>query len=244
MTEQTNAEKMIFENYLETTSGQFRSIDETHYENCAPGLKRRLGDWLPRPDSDVLDLGCGLGELLYACEDRAQSLTGVNICSPEIETARNFVDAQFHCADVLDFLRGTNSQFDWIGCMNLLEHLGKDEILEVLALSSERLRPGGVFVAMVPNAISPYSAVTRYWDFTHRIAFTPNNFQQLLPLTKFDKVSFREIGPIPHGLFSAVRWVGWQVARTLIKTRLLIETASLKGRVYSMDMLVHFQTED
>ena len=68
------------------------------------------------------------------------------------------------------------------------------------------LRPGGVLIAMVPNALSPFGTSTRYWDMTHEWAFTPNNFQQLAALTGFsDQIDFRECGPVPHGLKSAER---------------------------------------
>jgi SAM-dependent methyltransferase len=188
----------------------------------------------------VLDLGCGLGEFLYLCQQLGcKELVGVNLCEDEINAARHFVNADFQCMHLLDYLRSSNQIFDWIGALNILEHLGKDEVLEVLNLVSKRLSPGGVLVAMVPNAISPFGNLTRHWDYTHEWAFTPNNFRQLAPITGFDpQIEFRECGPVPYAFISSVRWLLWQIIRLGIRACFLIEVADTKGGVYTMDMLV------
>jgi len=166
-------------------------------------------------------------------------MVGVNLCREEIEAARPHVQAQFECMDILEYLRGSQETFDCIFALNILEHLDKDTLLQVLRLSSEHLAPGGTLVAMVPNAISPFGTVTRYWDFTHEWAFTPNNFRQLAPLAGFcGQVEFRECGPVPHGLISGIRWLLWQGIRLAIFSYFMIEAADTKGGVYTMDMMV------
>jgi SAM-dependent methyltransferase len=163
----------------------------------------------------------------------------VNLCEDELKAARSFVKGDFYCVHLLDYLRGADRKFDWIGVMNILEHLEKDDILETLRLTLQHLNPGGVLVAMVPNAISPFGNLTRHWDFTHEWAFTPNNFLQLAAITGFDPhVEFRECGPVPYAFVSSIRWLLWQVIRLGIKAYFLIEVADTKGGVYTMDMLV------
>ena len=41
------------------------------------------------------------------------------------------------------------------------------------------LRPGGRFVARVPNAVSPFGGHIRYGDFTHETWFTARSVRQL-----------------------------------------------------------------
>ena len=197
----TSTRQQITGAYYSTTSSRGGPVNAAHYEAAAPGLKRRLGPWLPRPGQSVLDLGCGLGEFLYLCRKLGcMAAVGVNLCREEIEAAKPFVQAQFECEDILEYLRRSKDRFDCIFALNILEHLDKDTLLEVMRLCSAHLLPGGSLVAMVPNAISPFGTVTRFWDFTHEWAFTPNNFRQLAPLAGFSgEVQCRECGPVPHG---------------------------------------------
>ena len=215
----SRATKAVTERYLTTTSSRSGPISLAHYEQAAVGLRRRLGTWLPASGSRVLDLGCGLGELLYLCRTLGcTGLVGVNLCREEIDAAAPLVQAALECAHIVDYLRGNQGTFDWIGALNILEHLDKDTLLDVLQLAARRLSPGGFLVAMVPNAISPFGNLTRHWDFTHEWAFTPNNFRQLAPIAGFSNdVEFRECGPVPHGLVSGARWLLWQGIRGLIK---------------------------
>ena len=233
----------IISKYFETTSARSASLSREYYEAALPGLRRLLRGWLPSAESSALDLGCGLGEVLHLLvQSGCKEVVGVNLCQDEVEAARRFVEAQFHCQDILEYLKAEGPTFDWIGAFNILEHLEKEEVLDVLRLCRGRLQPGGVFVAMVPNAISPMSSVTRHWDYTHEWAFTPNNFRQLALLTGFSPdMEFRECGPVPHGVISATRWLMWQLIRAAIGSYLLVESASTKGGVYSMDMLVRLR---
>lgn len=234
-------EQQIIAHYHQTTSSRSAPVDERRFAQSAAGLKRRLKGWLPNAGLSALDLGCGMGELLYLLNNMGcKNLTGVNLCQEEIDKARIFIPATFHCCDLIEFLNATDNTYDWVGFLNILEHLDKDEVLETLKLCNSRLRVGGSLVIMVPNGLSAYSGVTRYWDFTHKLAFVPNNFRELLPLVGFDKVEFRECAPVAHGFISASRFALWQLMRQLIKLRLLIEVADTKEGVYSMDTLVKF----
>jgi len=234
------ATQEVTKSYLITTSSRGGPINDDHYKASAIGLRRRLGPWLPLRGARVLDLGCGLGELLYLCQQCGCSeRVGVNLCAEEIEAARPYVQARFECKDILEYLKRSSQVFDTIIALNILEHLDKDTLLEVLRLCSLHLAPGGTLVAMVPNAISPLGTVTRFWDFTHEGSFTPNNFRQLAPLAGFSSnVEFRECGPVPHGIVSGCRWILWQFVRLVICGYLLVEVADTKGGVYTMDMMV------
>jgi len=219
-----------------------------HYDRAAAGLKLRLKPWLPK-DRQVrcLDLASGCGELIYFLEREGfRDIRGVDLCTAELEQARSYVKADLITSDVLEYLCGCESQsVDLVTALNFLEHLTKDTLLAVLKEIGRVLRPRGTLVAMVPNALSPFGAMTRHWDITHEWAFTPNNFRQLAALADLDsEIEFRECGPVVHGMVSAARYVLWQAVRLGIAVWFLIEVADTKGGVYTMDMLVRLRAPE
>jgi SAM-dependent methyltransferase len=187
----------------------------------------------------ALDLGSGTGELCWLLRDiGARRVVGVNLSREEIEFASSRVEAQFVCQDVLAYLESVQSEsIDVAYALNFLEHLDKETLVRVLSQVHRCLRANGRLVAMVPNATSPFAGMTRYWDITHQIAFTPASVAQLGRLLGYSSWEFRECGPVPHGVVSAVRRLLWLAIRSLIKAYLLVELGSSKGGIYTADML-------
>jgi ubiquinone/menaquinone biosynthesis C-methylase UbiE len=237
--------KQVAEAYYKTTAGRSHNASRKYYEDTANGLLRSLRQWLPsNKDAHCLDLACGCGEMLYLLERAGfRNTEGVDLCKDELEQASRHVRSQLSEADVLEHLKTLESDsLDFLTALNFLEHLSKDELLTVLKECRRVLRPGGTLVAMVPNAISPFGSVTRYWDITHEWAFTPNNFHQLSALCGFGSdIEFRECGPRVHGLVSAVRYALWRLLRIGIAAWFLIEVGNTRETVYTMDMLVRLR---
>lgn len=230
----------VIENYFQTTSSAGSARDKTSFEFSIAGIRRRLGSWLDVDGKDVLDLGSGTGELCRVVSDAgANSVVGVNLSREEIEFARRQVDANFVFEDVVSYLgKCEASSIDCIFALNILEHLDKDSLVILLERAVRALKPGGVLIAMVPNATSPFGGMTRYWDITHHNAFTPSSVRQLALLVGFSEdVRFRECGPVPYGAISFIRYGLWQVIRLLIRGYLIVELASAKGGVYTADMM-------
>lgn len=239
-----SAQQRVVRAYYETTSAG-AGIDAAglDYDRATAGLKRGLGDWLDVKDRHVVDLGCGTGELCWlALRAGARSVTGVNLSAGEIARAQPQVPARFVCADVVEHLRAQpDASIDRIYALNLLEHLDKDTLVTLLEQAARCLAPGGALTAMVPNAISGFGTMTRYWDITHQLAFTPSSVRQLMRLCGFRDCAFREWGPQPHGVVSTVRFVLWQGIRAATAFRLMVETGSAKGGVYTADMVFRLQ---
>ena len=240
MTDSAPATRRVVENYFKTTSASGSAVDDATYEASVVGLKRRMGDWLEVRGQIVLDLGSGTGELCRcATEAGAVSVTGVNLSAEEIEFARTKCGASFIQGEIEAYLRAApEASVDRVYALNILEHLGKDQLVGVLEGVHRVLKPGGSLVVMVPNATSPFGGMTRYWDFTHEIAFTPSSVRQLARLVGFkNDVEFRECGPIPYGVVSGIRYLLWQAMRLGIWFRLMVELASSKGGIYTADMM-------
>ena len=227
---------MIF-NYYKTTSSIYDI--EVNYNVYAPGIIRSLGDWLDVKDKTVLDLGCGTGQLCWVLKVMgAKDIVGVNSCKEEIEIARERVDAKFQIEDILLYLNGLQDKsIDNIYALNILEHLEIDYLCSVLSQIYRVLKPKGTLTAIVPNATSPFAGMTRYWDITHVLSFTPSSVHQLKNHVGFMRAEFKELGPRPHGILSTIRFIIWRFIRIIIMFRLLVETASIKGGFYTADFI-------
>lgn len=235
----------VTQEYYRTTAGRAHVALREYYDRTAKSLHRRISDWLPdKLDSACLDLGCGCGELLYLLESiGCFNVSGVDLCAEELDQARQYIKGTLTHADIEQYLTELPAgSLDYVYALNILEHLSKEKLLTVLTSISRVLRPSGALIVMVPNALSPFSSTTRYWDITHEWAFAPNNFRQLAEITGFSPgIGFRECAPVPYGLLSSLRYALWQVIRGGIAARYLIETGTIKDPVYTMDMLVRLQ---
>lgn len=232
-------QERVIDQYFETTSSR-TAFTEAMKANAISTLGRLLGDWGAQPGEVVVDLGSGMGEgCLFALSRGAASATGINLSNGENALARERVPgATFLDIDLVSGLKGlADGSVDRIMALNILEHIDKQTLATVLEEAARVLKPTGCLVAMTPNAGSPFGSMTRYWDITHEIAFTPSAFRQIGVLCGFKRFDFRECGPRPHGVTSTIRFVLWQMIRLGIKFRLMVEMASTKGGIYTADML-------
>jgi len=241
-----SVQNRVLKDYFQTTSAVGIAGKSQDYKQSTAGLKRALGNWLDISGKDIVDLGSGTGELCWLVHNHgARKVVGVNLCQEEIDFASQHVPVKFVNQDIVTFLsQQPDSSCDRIFALNIFEHLGKDEVVQILEESIRCLREGGQLVAMVPNATSPFGGMTRYWDITHQLAFTPSSVRQLMRLCGFARAEFRELGPRPHGVISAIRYLLWQACRGMIWFRLMVETASGKGGIYTADMLFRLIKED
>jgi len=196
-----------------------------------------LRDWLPAAlDANILDAGCGAGELLAFFQHRGYAnIQGVDVSPEQVELCRR-VTPRVAQGDVLEYLAATEGQFDLISAMDLVEHLSKDELLRFLTACRRALKPGGRIIIQTPNPGSPFFGEIRYGDLTHEQALTPKLLERLLALHGFGDVSCREAGPVPvSGAKGLVRWILWQVICTVRRAYDLVECGGSHGiytRVY------------
>lgn len=98
------------------------------------------------------------------------------------------------------------------------------------------LAPGGVFIARVPNAVSPFGGYIRYSDFTHETWFTARSVRQLAMASGFGQVTILSCPPLAHGLISAARAGLWKLASGVWKTILASETGVLRGHIVTQNL--------
>jgi len=129
----------------------------------------------------ILDLGCGPGLFLEACKNSGYcNYGGVEMLDELVDYARNEIKlSNIKKADAFDFLKVAERQtYDIIAAFNLLEHIKKEKIGELLDLIFGSLKKGD----------SPLGIHTFYSDITHEFAYTGGLMKKMLGLSGFSDI--------------------------------------------------------
>lgn len=133
-----------------------------------------------RRSDHVLDLGCGYGQFINHVECERRYAMDLNpgsrrLLHDEIAFLEQDCATPWPLAD---------SSLDVVFTSNFFEHLPeKAHLARTIEEAHRCLRPGGLLIAMGPNAKYVGGA---YWDFfDHHIALTELSLQEVLELTGF-----------------------------------------------------------
>jgi 2-polyprenyl-3-methyl-5-hydroxy-6-metoxy-1,4-benzoquinol methylase len=181
-----------------------------------PTFQKRFAPLLPKArDARILDVGCGYGEFLYFLQRAGYSDTcGIDLDSAHVKIASDLGVGQVHRADAREFLRSSPG-YDFISAIDVLEHFPKHEVIDLVECARHALKPGGRFLCQVPN-VAAFFAPLFYMDFTHQTPFTASSLKQVLELAGLVKVRVFPMGPVVHGLGSAVRCLLWKSVTTML----------------------------
>jgi 2-polyprenyl-3-methyl-5-hydroxy-6-metoxy-1,4-benzoquinol methylase len=126
---------------------------------------------LNSPSIKILDIGCGNGNISLALGALGYEVIGIDVDPMSIEMAKSrnvFSTVSFQVLDANSF--AVQDVFDAIICSEVLEHLTKPK--ELTESIYKILKPGGVFVATVPNGYGPRELlITRTVQFLSRNGF-------------------------------------------------------------------------
>ncbi|MBV8632539.1 MAG: class I SAM-dependent methyltransferase [Silvibacterium sp.] len=203
-------------------------------------LNHLIRNHLPQTrDSSILDLGCGHGAFLYFLSRAGYTnIAGVDTSPEQIELAHRLGIQQAELGGVADYLgRRHDSSCDAVLLMDIIEHLGAQELFDLLDSVYRVLVPDGVCLVHAPNAEGLYGMRVRYGDFTHETAFTPNSASQIFRTVGFRSVEAFEDKPVIHGVKSIFRRALWHSLTLYDRLLLLAETGS-GGAILSQNFVV------
>jgi len=162
----------------------------------------RWARYLPKdPNAVILDVGCGYGEFLLFLKSLGYSnIMGIDIGPEQVQTAAGF-GLNVVVADAVQFLaEKESSSVDVICLLNVLEHLERDELVEVLSNAARVCKSGGLIFVVVPNSSGPFGSRVLWSDITHERSFTPRAIEQMVKTVgNLRIVAIREHGPLIHG---------------------------------------------
>lgn len=181
----------------------------------------------PNKDAAVLDAGCGAGNLVHWLHARGYAnARGVDSSIDQIEAGRALGLNNLEVGDLSDVLSSSPGRFDLVFMRDVLEHIEKPYILDVLETVLAALRPGGRLIMQMPNGASPVVGRVLYGDFTHESAYTVTSLSQVLTLAGYDDLEFFPYEPhVPPfhwralaskaGWYHIVRRASWRLVRAL-----------------------------
>lgn len=167
-------------------------------------IKRRQAVYLPhfRPavtrEAPLLDLGCGRGEFLELCREAGLPARGVDV-SPAMAAFCRDLGLDVTEADGLAHLRTLPpASLGGILLSQVIEHLGLDQLTELVALCAEKLVPGGALVAETvnPESLSTFAGAF-YVDLTHNKPVHPEAASFLWRWAGLGDVQVLYLSPVP-----------------------------------------------
>lgn len=210
--------------------------------------QRLLKPHLPlNPASAVLDVGCGMG---FALESLRQlgyhQLEGFDTDKNQVSLAQKVGLPVVWAENALSFLADRTGSKDLILCLDVLEHVPKEDQLAFASTIRQALKPGGRVILTVPNANSALASRWRYNDWTHETSFTEHSIDFLLFNAGFTNISVfaAEFHVRPNWLFiprrSALLWALFRFYRLWRQGEMIAELGLEQGRSVplSLNLLV------
>jgi SAM-dependent methyltransferase len=198
---------------LDAQAYALRAADPaTHRDALArssPWYAEFLKEWLPfERDCRILDLPCGVGNLLFALQQQGYSnVLGVDMDPGQVQVARQ-LGLPAEEGDVFETLaREAAGTVARIFSLDFLEHMPREQAVEFCRACHRALKPGGKLICRTPSADGPFGSHDRYNDLTHRWGMTSGAAAQLFRLAGFSAEQLTVVGeaPVPYKLVNRFR---------------------------------------
>ncbi|MCC7222980.1 MAG: class I SAM-dependent methyltransferase [Chitinophagales bacterium] len=208
-----------------------------------PQLKADLQAWLPASlNSRILDIGCGYGNaLLWLQEQGYTHLSGIDLSPEQVATAQSLGLSDVQCAGAFTYLAELppDARFDFILLFDVIEHLSKSELLQLLQSIRARLSPQGRAIFRTPNMDAPLTSVYAYGDYTHETLLNSRSAAQLASSAGFGSVQVVESPLVVRGwLKSLGQSLSFVLLRVVLRWVLFATARSSKGVLLTPNMLI------
>ncbi|HVQ42893.1 MAG TPA: class I SAM-dependent methyltransferase [Vicinamibacterales bacterium] len=172
---------------------------EDRFRGSSDDIRARLLDYLPLFDgaSNVLDVGCGRGELLELLRERQIDARGIDVNDAMVEACRD----RGLVADRADALTFVSAQPDaslgGLIAIQVVEHLEPSYLMQLIETAFHKLRPGAPLVLETINAACWTAFFESYIrDFTHVRPLHPETLRYLVQAGGFGTAEIRFRAPV------------------------------------------------
>lgn len=172
---------------------------EDRFRGSSDDIRARLLDYLPLFEgaSNVLDVGCGRGELLELLRERQIDARGIDVNDAMVEACRSrglVADR----ADALTFLsEQPDASLGGLIAIQVVEHLEPSYLMQLIETAFHKLRPGAPLVLETINAACWTAFFESYIrDFTHVRPLHPDTLRYLVQAGGFSTAEIRFRAPV------------------------------------------------
>ena len=173
---------------------------EDRFRGSEGEIEARHAEYVPlfAEAQDVLDIGCGRGELLRLLSERGVRAKGVELNAEMVRRCRerglDVVEG-----DGLAYLESLpDESLGGLFAGQVVEHLPPDRLLHLIALARRTLRPGARVVLETVNVACWAAFFSGYLrDLTHVRPVHPDTLAYLVTASGFENVEVRYSSPYP-----------------------------------------------
>jgi SAM-dependent methyltransferase len=187
------------------TTSDLESIAYVGFENQFRGstdqIRRQLADYVPMfaGARNVVDLGCGRGELLDLFHEHGIDARGVDTNASMVEACRAR-GLQADQGDALGFLRQQpDGSLGGLIAIQVVEHLEPAYLLKLIETAFHKLAPGAKLIFETINPACWVAFFESYIrDVTHRWPLHPDTLRYLIQASGFTSVDVQFRSPVPY----------------------------------------------
>ncbi|MEH2139777.1 class I SAM-dependent methyltransferase [Nostoc sp.] len=175
---------------------------EDQFRGSREDILNRLKVYLPliaeantgKPESPILDMGCGRGEWLELLQETGYTARGLDINRVMIEQckARGLEVIE---KDALSFLQSLpDSSLGAVTGFHIIEHLPFEYLLKLFGEAARVLQTGGLVIFETPNPQNVLvGSCSFYYDLTHRNPLPPVTIEYIAQFYGFSRVEILKL---------------------------------------------------
>jgi SAM-dependent methyltransferase len=174
---------------------------EDRFRGSQEAIRARLVDYVPlfKGRSDVLDVGCGRGELLDLFKESGIGARGLDMNHEMVEACRaRGLDAVE--GDLVGHLESLpDGSLGGLIAIQVVEHLEPSHLMRALDVAFHKLRPGSPIVLETINPACWFAFFSSYIrDLTHVRPIHPETLEYLLTASGFSRARINYRAPYPE----------------------------------------------
>ena len=175
---------------------------EDRFRGTPASVRDRLASYMSlfSGTSNVIDIGCGRGELLELFKERGVAARGVDTNQAMVDECKSRGLA-VECADAASFLdRQADASLGGLIAIQVVEHFEPAYLVRVLQLAYQKLRPGAPLVLETINPACWMAFFETYIrDLTHARPLHPDTLRYLVQASGFAGVNIEYRQPVTEG---------------------------------------------